>query len=404
MKQKKNRVIICTVFAIIFVVALVFCTVFNPKTVEMPEIVDLSTAREPDDFYKEFHNYVAETDLKDKNFVVSPLVFRTSMTSITEGANGNTQKEILNAMGFSTMEEYEKWYQDFFNIKDDFNKNIQTEDTFFNLENAIFNNKSFNDAFFKTEYIESINKKYNCSMIDTSQDKMGNDINQFLNDNVGKTAATYIKKNHDFTKISSAFVGTTQVKSLWLKPFTYTSSYKGDFLTKSGKTINKDYMKTTSYFNYYKDKNTELVSVPLEGNISVAFVVGDISNVYDNLSKSIQQEVSLTLPLCSISTQADSKLFEGYLENRGVKLGFKNGDFTNMTNEDFVIKNLMQSSEININETGVNTESASITVGGGTTASQKYTTFVVDESYYFFVYNTAEDDAYNTILFGQICE
>jgi serpin B len=395
MTQKKHNIIVLIsiiVFAIVFILGVCSCKKQEDTTIELPEVIDMSTAREPDEFYEEFHMFMANSNLKNENFVVSPLSFRTSMITIANGAKGNTQKEVLNAMGFSTIQEYEKWYKE---IK---------QETDFNLYNPIWNNTSFNNSFFNSDFIDYIKKNYSLTINDSNNNKIGNEINQFFNNNVGKSTSDYIKHNHDFSKTSSVFVNAAQVKSLWKTPFAQVSSYSDNFLTKSGEKVNKEYMKNLSYFNYYKDENTELVSVPLENNVFVAFVTGDISNVYDNIDKSIQQEVILSLPSCSVSTKVDSTLFEEYLKNRGVKSGFNSdSDFSNMTNKNFTIQNIMQASEITINEIGVNVPSSVISVGSSPIASQNYTAFTIDKSYYFLIYCQTENNSYNTIFFGQVC-
>lgn len=319
--EKKRKIIVCISLAVLLIAGICIGTMIGPKSIELPEVVDLSTAVEPDDFYNEFQLYVNNSELNNGNYIVSPLSFRQSMMTITEKTEGNEQKKLLNKMGFSTIEEYEKWNRELLQFAKDFN-----------------------------------NKEQN--------------------------------KQEDL----SIDIGKAYIKDLWQKQFTYLPSYEDSFFTESGKEIKKDYMKSASYYDYYKDKETELVSVPLTSNMSIAFVVGNIANIYDKIDNSIQQKVSLTIPKFSVSSQIDNDFFKNYLNNFDIET------------ENLKIEDIKQLLQVDINETGIGTKPATIIMGGNTTASKEYINFTIDKPYYFIVYNQDKSGEYNTFLFGCIYE
>ena len=79
------------------------------ETQQQPELAETPVTDADGDFDTDFLNYVNAQHEKE-NFVVSPLSFRVALALAVEGADNDTRLQLLDAMGFSSGEELDKWY------------------------------------------------------------------------------------------------------------------------------------------------------------------------------------------------------------------------------------------------------------------------------------------------------
>ena len=212
--------------------------------------------------------------------------------------------------------------------------------------------------------------------------------------------------NTDVTNIPAVFLNTVYFKANWKIPLTYVESYNGNFRTYKGETVEKEYMKTMASMSYYKDKATELVILPLQDGVNVAFVKGDINNIYDKISQSAYKQVKISIPRCEMETSVDEEIFAGYLENKGVTTAFtSDGDFSTMTNDKrFHLDGIIQKARVDMNEKGVEAVASSVVIGFGNTSVQDCIELNFDSTYRFFIYTVDENNNYETIFFGQVAE
>ena len=54
--------------------------------------------------------YLKQTGKADENFTVSPLSFKAALTMAALGAKGETQAQLLDALGFQDLDELRAWY------------------------------------------------------------------------------------------------------------------------------------------------------------------------------------------------------------------------------------------------------------------------------------------------------
>ena len=385
---------------------------------KLPDVVQLKL---PNDFYHEFQEYVIDSDIANGNFVISPVSFRNAMASSTYGASGETQKELLAAMGFHGINEYQQWINKIneFSIIYTYGKEAyddgtwkelslkQAKDgTIYSLINTVWQNDTFSANLFNEQYVKDIEEKFGIEMNRSNADTLITDVNEFVSSNTRKLIPEILSPNTDVSKIPALFINTLYFKSNWKTPLTYVESYNGDFRTYKGETVQKEYMKTQDTFPYYKDKNTELIVLPLQDGVYMAVVKGDIDNIYDKISKTVIKRVRLSVPRFEIETSVSEDVFDGYLTKMGVKTAFtSDSDFSTMTNDKrFHLDSVIQKNKIDVNEKGVEAASASVVIGYGNTSVQDYIELTFDSKYTFFIYTVDDNNNYETMFFGQIAE
>ena len=416
-----NRVIkkvVCGCMALLMLIGMCACSTEQTEETKLPDVVEI---RKPNDFYHEFQEYILDSDLGNGNFVISPVSFRSAMLSPTYGASGDTQKELVSALGFYGINEYGEWLNEineFANIYtygqeayDDGSYKDMTlkqakDGSVYSIVNAIWQNDTFSSILFSEQYKKDILEKFNINIHNSASDVFITDINEYVSSNTRKLIPEIMDPNTDVTNIPAVFLNTVYFKANWKIPLTYVESYNGNFRTYKGETVEKEYMKTMASMSYYKDKATELVILPLQDGVNVAFVKGDINNIYDKISQSAYKQVKISIPRCEMETSVDEEIFAGYLENKGVTTAFtSDGDFSTMTNDKrFHLDGIIQKARVDMNEKGVEAVASSVVIGFGNTSVQDCIELNFDSTYRFFIYTVDENNNYETIFFGQVAE
>ena len=165
-------------------------------------------------------------------------------------------------------------------------------------------------------------------------------------------------------------------------------------------------MYTVGTFKYYEDANTQLVSIPLQDGISVAFVVGDCNDIYKKINDSTYQNVHFSVPACYLNTAVNPALFLNYLSHSGVNIAFSSdGDFSVMSSDKRMrLDAIFQNNVININHNGITFNSSNSIIVGNPSLPSGALDFSIYTPYHFFVYTLDNNDNYNTLLLGNICE
>lgn len=418
MTNQVIKKIVCCGMAVLMLVGMCACSTEQKEEVKLPDVVEV---KKPNDFYHEFQEYILESDMGNENFVVSPVSFRNSMASTTYGAAGETQKELLSAMGFYGVNEYQTWVNEIDKFAKIYTFGEETyndgsykdmtlkqakDGTIYSLVNTIWQNDTFSSVLFNEQYKTDMKEKFGIDIHNSAIDTFIPDINEFVSSSTRKLIPEIMDPNTDASNIPAVFLNTLYFKSVWNIPLTYVDSYNDNFRTKKGEMVEKEYMKTMAPFNYYKDKDTELVVLPMQNGVNVAFVKGDIDNVYDKIGQSAIKRVKVSIPRCSIETSVGKEVFENYLESKGVSLAFtSDGDFSTMTNDKrFHLDGIIQKAKIDMNEKGIEAAASSVVIGFGNTSVDDYIELNFDSYYTFFVYTVDDNGNYETMFFGQVCE
>lgn len=389
---------------------------------DSPSTTDISETKKEalvsDIGFSEFDNELIaflENDIVyNDNFMVSPLSYKYALVLATFGANGDTQTELLKALGFSSMDECIKWAEDYTSVLTKFEEDAIRDANFLNKDkeqkpakrilnvaNSIWHNAD-RDGKISDEYIKLVSEKLLAQAYNEKGDDLMTKINSWVND---KTNGL-IKKlfTQPLTDKNTVLINALYLKSAWINSFDEGATKEDDFTTISGDVVKKDFMTTTDYFEYYKDNETEIVILPLDGGVYCTIVMGSTENAYKKFNEAESINMKLYVPKFEIESSFDKGELKTFLSNRGANLctNPELADFSNMIDTQIFIEDIIQKTKIKTDEDGL--EAAAVTAitmaDNCIMPEDKPIEVRVDKAFKFFIYNYNIDETPELMFYG----
>lgn len=333
--------------------------------------------------------------IKTENYMFSPLSVKMAMAMTANGADGETQKEILSTLGIDNLDEYNKLAQKLINnynsnfdyagynaLADkvnsgdyddaafdklrEYEKQLRDgETTVMNIANSIWVNDDYYknaNVKFKTDFENTIKTNYLGTSEIVNKDNAVETINNWTNNKTNGKIPEIINDN-DFL---AALVNAIYFNAKWDKEFSESKTKDGTFTNANGLEVNVPFMNQISYYNHYKDSNIQMIKLPYLGNKASMYISlddGDIENYDYYINKLENTYVDLSLPKFKIEY---SKKINESLNNLGIKTVFdaSKADFNNMlenvpVTENVYINQVLHKTYISVDEKG--TEAAAVT-------------------------------------------
>lgn len=412
----------------------------NPGTSELPEIE--TPIKNPEDIliekptketeidinsevknlaFNEFENEVINYLHKDKeNYMLSTLSFRYAMALASAGANGETQKELLSAMGFSSMDEYMEWTENINELTDNFsdalNEDIQDAKEYgypgmpmperaLEIANSIWHNTDKSGTI-KQDYINYIREYFNATADNVPQSELVATVNNWAEEKTKGLISSLLPDSA--AEANTILVNTLYMKSPWLSQFEEYNTKEDEFTTIDGEKTNKEFMNKQDNFAFYEDKDSKLIVLPMEGGIDMIVVLGNNENISDKLQKVNYEEVILKLPKFEVETSFDQKELINYLKHKGVDLALRKdgtADFSTIIEDaEISIDDIIQKTKIKVDENGTEAAAATaIIMTDGMmmpTEKPKPKEFVADKPFtYYIVASNGENS--ELLFYGQ---
>lgn len=329
------------------------------------------------EFDDQLVEYLKQAGREDENFTVSPLSFKAALAMAALGAEGETQALLLKAMGFQSVDELRAWYATVLDGVKDFENRMDAlmEDAYLYNMDASDSTDSHAD---RTAAYRVVNSVW------ANQDKQGEFRQDFLGD-IAKTCQAEAQSvaAKDLARVVNAWVkeqtnglipsivddtaaaesSAILVNALYLKSGWEGNFYKlgdQDFFTRSGETVQMPFMEREDHFNYYKDEQTQLVSVPLQGGVSMVFVLGEDTGLADKLSRAEYKLVDVTVPMIDVETTLNQKELVNYLTLLGCEKMFtESAEFAPMYTKPLLVADIIQKAKVHTDEEGL--EAAAVT-------------------------------------------
>lgn len=395
---------------------------YNLKPVDSPN-KNIEISLEENIGFSEFDNEIIKFINKtngEGNYMFSPLSFRYAMALATSGANGQTQEELLSAMGFKSMDEYLSWTKSINDITDRFDKYLAEDIEFLNkysfqdvkpdralkVANSIWHN-SDSQGKIKEDYINYAKENFGAVAKDVPLNKLVDSVNNWVNENTNGLIPTLFSQNLP-GDTNTILINTLYLKSSWLSTFNENLTKEDDFTTIDNKTVKKDFMSQEEKFLYYEDKESQLVILPMEGDVYMAVVLGDNNNILNKIKKASNQLVMIKMPKFEVETSFDKKELINYLESKDVDLALRNdgsADFSNMIEGAGInIGNIIQKTKIKVDEEG--TEAAAVTAitmleNTAVKEPQKPKEFIANKPFTYYIYSYG-DTSPELMFYGQM--
>ncbi len=360
------------------------------------------------------------------NYMASPLSFRYALGLLLAGAAGDTKTELLDALGVSSEEEWIAHCLDFNGFAEYYAAGLErdlaeyregveqgwiAEDSpepfrALRVANSVWKASRIPEDF-KEAYTQSIEKNYAAEFRSFTAENAVEKINEWADFKTEHMIPKLLPDGYPTDELAVVLMNALYFKDSWGTSFPEYLTKQGDFHARGGKTTQKAFMSVTEYFSYYEDEETQLVILPMDGGVSMAFVLGDTENLPEKISKAETENVKVTIPKMDLETEFSSGEFVDFLKQSGVCLAFdeERADFSAMIDHPVYVSDILQKTRIKLDEEGV--EAAAVTaimVKDAAIAEPEDTKiFTADRPFSFRIYTTCNDTT--SILFaGEIVE
>ena len=295
---------------------------------------------------------------KGKNLTISPLSLFQAISLVTNGANGDTQTELLKLLDDKGMEEINEIN---FKILSEL-KEITTLE----MGNAIMTKLS---PLYK--FSKFVTDKYNAEIQPL---KNVNQVNKWCDNKThGKIKEIIDKLDGNIFMI---ILNVVYFKGIWLKKFSDKLTSKQLFYNYNLESYKKevDTMEISSYYFYFQDSNLQAIQFDYEKDSMSALIIlpkkeldinefinifnDDNDYLYTIINNSKNCKVNVQMPKFEITFKENLKQI---LKEMGVNLAFdKNADFTNIRSQnDLLIDEIIHKTYLKVDEGG--TEAAAVT-------------------------------------------
>ena len=347
--------------------------------------------------------YLLTNGFEEKNCTVSPLSFKAALALTALGAEGETQRQILDVLGFETVEEMTAWYASVLAGVAAFDERISGKDREiceYRVVNAIFHNTCC-DGEFRESYRALAEKQLDAAAYSHSADKITKAVNDWVRE---QTAGMIPSIVEDVSESAAVLINALYLKSQWTESF--RDSPLKEFTTFIGDTVEKEFIQRTAKFRYYEDETCQLVALPLKGGVSMAVLLGDGRDLSDKLSAAVSREVRVTMPKFEVETFLCRKELVNFLIAMGCgKLFARDGsaEFDPMFTKDIYVENILQKAKVKVDEKGLEAAAATAVIMTRTMAffrQEEPVEFTADHPFQFVIFR--EDAAPELLFWGQI--
>lgn len=335
----------------------------------------------------------------EKNYMVSPFSLKMALMMATNGAEGETQKEMLEAFGIDDIETYNKMAEELIT------KYNSKEDLALNVANSIWLNKDIAlNTVFNEEFKTLIADYYKGEATDVTMDEAVSKINAWVEEKTNGKIKDLIS-NPVFV---GALVNTVYFKGAWANQFDDYLTEKEMFTDINGTQVEKEFMNKTNRYSYFEDNTMQMVKMPyndFKTSMYIAIPKGDSELDFNNaINNMTSKKVNLTIPKFKVEY---SITLNDILKEMGIEKAFtENAEFGKMfateMQKSFYISQVLQKTFMEVDEKGTEAAAATAVIMMTNSArpqAEEIIDFVANKPFTYFI----RDDESGEILFlGEI--
>lgn len=343
-----------------------------------------------------------------ENYMISPLSFKCALGLAISGASGDTAKELYNVLGYKDFSDFENLLGRIEDLKEQFNlynerikgynwleeEEKKDMEIFFDVANSVWDVS----GNLKDSYIEEVKTKMSAEARNTSISTVVNEVNAWVNEKTRGLISQLLSMAP--MDLGAVLVNTVYLKSTWFEEFSVTTNPM-KFTDVNNNAVEKESINKTDKFAYYKDNESELVVVPLNGGVNIVYVLGSNENISEKISRSeMKREVYVEVPKIEMETSFNKKELVNFLMANGVKEAFSEiADFDKMS-EDMFIGDIIQKTKIKTDENGLEAAAATAILMKDNAIfveQEEPIRFVCDKPFSFYIYS--ETDGEKELMF-----
>ena len=320
-------------------------------------------------FDNQLVEFLKQAGRADENFTVSPLSFKAALTMAVLGAEGETQTQLLDALGYRDVNQLRAWYATVLQGVDDFDAFFDDMEALYSefsgspkeertaayrVVNSVWSNKDLPGGF-RPAFLDDVRNTCHAEAGSAPAAELADAVNAWVKEQTNGLIPAILR---DASNYSAILVNALYLKSGWESGFRKLGDQP--FTTASGQSVQKPFMNQCADLDYYKDEQTQLVRVPLQGGVSMLFVLGDDTGLAEKLSKAENKLVDVTVPMFDVETTLNQKELVDYLKLVGCgKMFSADAEFGPMYERRLYVDDILQKAKVHIDEEGL--EAAAVT-------------------------------------------
>ena len=353
------------------------------------------------------------------NWSVSPYSIRLCLAMLANGAKGETQQELLNALSIDDLDAFNQSVKELLETYDSYARIMSLE-----TANSLWLNQSQlgGEGEFLPDYVRGMDEFFRAAVEEVTNADSVERVNAWVSEKThGKIPTILTEDNREFV---TALVNAVYFKAAWENEFNEERTDKADFTNADGTTGTVDMMHQTDGFDYYATPGIEALEMPYK-NYAVDNEVGDnweyfrdadfsmylikaddtldVQNFLDN-AEFTYGDVNVSVPKFKVEYSA---ALDEALQALGVQTAYdpENADLTAMLDpsslpgQQHFLDTVLHKTYIAVDEKG--TEAAAVTAamtGEGAAMPSRpemVRTFTADSPFWFVI----RDNANGEILF-----
>lgn len=353
------------------------------------------------------------------NWAVSPYSIRLCLAMLANGAKGETQQELLNALRINDLDAFNQSVKELLETYDSYARIMSLE-----TANSLWLNQSQlgGEGEFLPDYVRGMDEFFRAAVEEVTNADSVERVNAWVSEKThGKIPTILTEDNREFV---TALVNAVYFKAAWENEFNEERTDKADFTNADGTTGTVDMMHQTDGFDYYATPGIEALKMDyrndavdnIEGDnfeffrdadFSMYLIKADdtldVQNFLDN-AEFTYGDVNVSVPKFKVEYSA---ALDEALQALGVQTAYdpENADLTAMLDpsslpgQQHFLDTVLHKTYIAVDEKG--TEAAAVTAamtGEGAAMPSRpemVRTFTADSPFWFVI----RDNANGEILF-----
>lgn len=353
------------------------------------------------------------------NWSVSPYSIRLCLAMLANGAKGETQQELLNALHIDALDAFNQSVKELLETYDGYARIMSLE-----TANSLWLNQSRFDGAgeFLPDFVQRMDEYFRAEVQEVTDADSVERVNAWADEKThGKIPTILTEDNREF---ATALVNAVYFKAAWASEFNEARTEKADFTNADGTTGTVDMMHQTDGFGYYSTPGIEALEMPyrnyavdnMEGDnfeffrdadFSMYLIKADdtldVQNFLDN-AEFTYGDVNASVPKFKVEYSA---ALDEALQALGVQTAYdpENADLSAMLDpsglpgQQHFLDTVLHKTYIAVDEKG--TEAAAVTAAmtGGAAPPERpelIRSFAADEPFWFVI----RDNAKGEILFA----
>ena len=313
-----------------------------------------------------FKEAVASNGIDNSDELVSPLSVSLAFTMLSAAANGDTRREIIDALGYNNLDYsdissyYSKLSKDLLSLDDDITLSIA---------NAFWPAGSYG---LNSNFVEEAKKTFGIEIHPVDYDDPASAA-EIINNWTSEKTNGHIDRlfNTEYITIYTKAIleNVLYFKGAWMTPFLINTEQRQFTTINNEKDDHKFFWSKTSALAYF-DKEVSVIKIPYgKGAFCMTIVLPsekkEFSAFFNDLTakkwnkwSGLCKYANIEYHIPCFESSSNFNGFNDIMRNLGIKTAFSNGDFSNLADEPLILQSVHRT-KIAVTESG--TEAAATT-------------------------------------------